>query len=118
MFLNEIHSLEDFLRNPWDAEVSNEGTVQIHVPKLDVFDTGSRIAARDVFGVGNDSVMEVAASSVSIQPKRLVLQKKVAEDFAANSGSGDLEVRFLLPKLVCVVMILLPLFDDAVKHYM
>lgn len=95
MFINEIHSLDEFLRNPWDPEVSKDGTVQIHVPKLDVFDTGPRIAARDVVRVrvGNDSAMEVAASSLSLQPNRFVLQRIVADDCAAaKSGSGDLEV--------------------------
>ncbi|XP_006403845.2 histone-lysine N-methyltransferase 2C [Eutrema salsugineum] len=92
-FLNEIHSLEEFLRDPWDAGVSTEGTVQIHVPKLAVFDTGPRIAARDVVGgVRDDSAMEVPASSTVRQGKRTVVLKKAVEDHAANSGSGDLAV--------------------------
>uniref|UniRef100_A0A1J3CST9 Histone-lysine N-methyltransferase 2B n=1 Tax=Noccaea caerulescens TaxID=107243 RepID=A0A1J3CST9_NOCCA len=92
VFLNEIHSLGDFLRDPWNAGVSTEGTVQIHVPKLAVFDTGPRIAARDVVSAGNDSAIEVAASPILTQAKRTVVLKRVVEDRAANSGSGDLAV--------------------------
>ncbi|XP_010426804.1 PREDICTED: uncharacterized protein LOC104711756 isoform X2 [Camelina sativa] len=94
VFLNEIHSLQDFLRDPWNEEVSTDGaTVQIHVPKLAVFDTGPRIAAR-----GNDSAVEVvaAASSDLVVPAKrtVVLQKKAAvvDCCAANNGSDDLEV--------------------------
>ncbi|KAG7565367.1 Zinc finger RING-type [Arabidopsis suecica] len=93
VFLNQIHSVEECLLNPWNAEVSKDGTVQIHVPKLAVFDTGPRIAARNV-GVGSDSAMEVVAVSSNLVPAKrtLVLQKKVVEDYAVNDGSGDLEV--------------------------
>ncbi|KAL1199836.1 hypothetical protein V5N11_013093 [Cardamine amara subsp. amara] len=92
VFLNKIHSLEDFLRDPWDAVVPTEGSVQIHVPTLAVFDTGPHIAARNV-GVGNGFAIEVAAaSSIPVLSNRIVLQKKVAEVYAANSGSGELEV--------------------------
>lgn len=95
MFLNRIHSLEECLLNPWNAEVSKDGTVQIHVPKLAVFDTGPRFAARNV-GFGSDSAMEVFAASSNLVPAKrtVVLQKKVLEDYAVNDGSGDLEVRF------------------------
>ncbi|EOA23587.1 hypothetical protein CARUB_v10016782mg [Capsella rubella] len=94
VFLDEIHSLQDFLRDPWGEEVSTDGTVQIHVPKLAVFDTGPRIAARDV-RLGNDSAVEVvSASSNSVSAKRtVVLQKKAVVDCAAASdGFDDLEV--------------------------
>jgi hypothetical protein len=93
VYLKEIHSLQEFVRNPWDAEVSKDGTVQIHVPKLAVFDTGPRIAARNV-GVGSDSAMEVVAASSNLVPAKrtLVLQKKAVEVYAANDCSGDLEV--------------------------
>ncbi|KFK34444.1 hypothetical protein AALP_AA5G145600 [Arabis alpina] len=91
-FLNEIHSLDEFLRSPWDdVEVEKDGTVQIHVPKVD---TGPHIVpARAVVAVGNGSVIELAAPSLPIQPTRLVLQRKVLDDCVANnSSSGDLEV--------------------------
>lgn len=84
------------MRDPWNAGVSTEGTVQIHVPKLAVFDTGPRIAARDAVSAGNDSAIEVAASPILTQAKRTVVLKRVVEDRAANSGSGDLAVRLLL----------------------
>ncbi|KAF8099766.1 hypothetical protein N665_0237s0021 [Sinapis alba] len=87
-FLNEIHSLHHLLPHPWDARVSKEGTVQIHVPKLALSDTGPpHVAARDV-GV-DDSVKEVAAVSVSRQGRHTVVLKKAVEN---HSASDDFEV--------------------------
>ncbi|CAN8254703.1 unnamed protein product [Cochlearia groenlandica] len=93
VFLNEIYSLQEALRRPWDDdEVSSEGTVQIRVPKLDVIDTGPCVAARDVV-VGVDSAIEVAASSNLTQGRcTVVLKKKAVVDCDVNSGSGDLAV--------------------------
>lgn len=88
VFLNDVHSLQNFLRDPsFDAGVLKEGTVQIQVPKLPLFDTA----------VGDDS--EVKFAPPSTQGKRTVLllkkkKKKVAEDSAANPDSDDLMVRF------------------------
>lgn len=93
LFLNDIHSLQNFLLDPWDAAgVFEDGTVQIHVPKLALFDS----ASRDVVEVGDDSEVKVAAST---QGKRTVVllkkkKKKVADDSAANPVSDDFAVRF------------------------
>ncbi|KAG2329266.1 hypothetical protein Bca52824_000446 [Brassica carinata] len=83
-FLSEIHSLQRLLPDPWDARVSKEGTVQIHVPKLPLSDTGPpHVAARDA-GV-DDSVEEVA---VSRQGRHTVVLKRAVE----NHASDDFEI--------------------------
>ncbi|KAG2263413.1 hypothetical protein Bca52824_070492 [Brassica carinata] len=88
LFLNDIHSLQNFLLDPFDAAgVFEDGTVQIHVPKLALFETGPPIPA------GDDSEVKVAAST---QGKRTVVllkkKKKVADDSAANPVSDDFAV--------------------------
>ncbi|KAL0890333.1 hypothetical protein Bca101_014316 [Brassica carinata] len=91
VFLNDIHSLQNFLLDPFDAAgVFEDGTVQIHVPKLALFDS----ASRDVVEVGDDSEVKVAAST---QGKRTVVllkkkKKKVADDSAANPVSDDFAI--------------------------
>ncbi|KAF8050341.1 hypothetical protein N665_1994s0010 [Sinapis alba] len=93
VFLNDIHSLQNFLRlrDPFDAGVfKDDGSVQIHVPKLALFDP----ASIDVVEVGDDSEVKVAPSTLG---KRTVLllkkKKKVAEkDSAANPVSDELAV--------------------------
>ncbi|KAF3492634.1 hypothetical protein DY000_02055888 [Brassica cretica] len=86
LFLDEIHSLQHLLPDPWDAGASKEGTVQIHVPKLAPSDTG-----RDA-GV-DDSVKEVvAASSVSRKGRHTVVLKKAVENHAEHSASDDFEM--------------------------
>ncbi|CAN7060603.1 unnamed protein product [Brassica oleracea var. botrytis] len=99
LFLDEIHSLQHLLPDPWDAGASKEGTVQIHVPKLAPSDAG-----RDA-GV-DDSVKEVvAASSVSRLGRHTVVLKKAVENHAEHSASDDFEVRFCaFPELVCLFM--------------
>ncbi|KAL0847820.1 hypothetical protein Bca101_021067 [Brassica carinata] len=83
-FLDEIHSLQHLLPDPWDARVPKEGTVQIHVPKLPLSDTGPpHVAARHA-GV-DDSVEEVA---VSRQGRHTVVLKRAVE----NHASDDFEI--------------------------
>lgn len=93
LFLDEIHSLQHLLPDPWDAGASKEGTVQIHVPKLAPSDAGV-----------DDSVKEVvAASSVSRLGRHTVVLKKAVENHAEHSASDDFEVRFCaFPELVCL----------------
>ncbi|KAJ4868653.1 RING/FYVE/PHD-type zinc finger family protein [Raphanus sativus] len=85
VFLNDIHSLHSFLRDPFDAGVSKEGTVQIQVPKLALF---------DAVAVGDDSEVKVAPPSTLSKRTVLLLKKKkkVDEDSAANPDSDDVVV--------------------------
>ncbi|CAN7118540.1 unnamed protein product [Brassica rapa subsp. narinosa] len=80
VFLNDIHSLQNFLPDPWDAGgVFKDGTVQIHVP-------------RDVVAVGEDSEVKVEASTQGKRNVVLLKKKKVAEDSTANLDSDDVMV--------------------------
>ncbi|XP_009136653.1 uncharacterized protein LOC103860742 [Brassica rapa] len=80
VFLNDIHSLQNFLPDPWDAGgVFKDGTVQIHVP-------------RDVVAVGEDSEVKVEASTQGKRNVVLLKKKKVAEDSTANPDSDNLMV--------------------------
>lgn len=83
MFLNDIHSLQMFLRDPFDAGgVFKDGTVQIHVPR-DV-----------VVAVGDDSEVKVAASTLGKRNVVLLKKKKKKKNVAANPVSDDFTVRF------------------------
>ncbi|CAN7012985.1 unnamed protein product [Brassica rapa subsp. trilocularis] len=80
VFLNDIHSLQNFLPDPFDAGgVFKDGTVQIHVP-------------RDVVAVGEDSEVKVEASTQGKRNVVLLKKKKVAEDSTANPDSDNLMV--------------------------
>ncbi|CAH8384740.1 unnamed protein product [Eruca vesicaria subsp. sativa] len=87
VFLNDIHSLEKLLRDPWDADVGvlKDGTVQIHVPKL-----APPVATRDV---GDESALKVAASSISTPGKRTVLLLKKKNVATANPDFDDVPVK-------------------------
>lgn len=87
MFLNDIHSLQNFLPDPWDAGgVFKDGTVQIHVP-------------RDVVAVGEDSEVKVEASTQGKRNVVLLKKKKVAEDSTANPDYDNLMVILLVFEL-------------------
>ncbi|KAL0731091.1 hypothetical protein Bca4012_027185 [Brassica carinata] len=90
-FLNEIHSLQNLLPDPWDARVSKEGpTVQIHVPKLPLSDSGPP----PHIGVDNSAKEFSAALSVSRQGRHtVVLKRAVVKNNAARSASDDFEAR-------------------------
>ncbi|KAG2322908.1 hypothetical protein Bca4012_058386 [Brassica carinata] len=84
-------TLQHLLPDPCDARVSKEGTtVQIHVPKLPLSDSGPP----PHIGVG-DSAKEVAAAlSVSRQGRHtVVLKRAVEKNHAARFPSDDFEVR-------------------------
>ncbi|CAN6913011.1 unnamed protein product [Brassica oleracea] len=81
VFLNDIHSLQMFLRDPFDAGgVFKDGTVQIHVPR-DV-----------VVAVGDDSEVKVAASTLGKRNVVLLKKKKKKKNVAANPVSDDFTV--------------------------
>ncbi|KAL0853853.1 hypothetical protein Bca101_059005 [Brassica carinata] len=90
-FPNEIHSLQNLLPDPWDARVSKEGpTVQIHVPKLPLSDSGPP----PHIGVDNSAKEFAAALSVSRQGRHtVVLKRAVVKNNAARSASDDFEAR-------------------------
>ncbi|KAK6928753.1 hypothetical protein RJ641_004958 [Dillenia turbinata] len=87
-FLEEISTVEEFLKDPWLLRVRERSTVQVLVPK--VVTTPASLSVNDGFGVGD------AEELLSAQTKRAAIQKRaaaaslVAEDYARRFESGDL----------------------------
>ncbi|XP_022960261.1 uncharacterized protein LOC111461058 [Cucurbita moschata] len=99
-FLDGVHKVEDFLKDPWGIRVNKDGkgtTVQVWVPKVA---PPSPPVLQPVGVVGEafsgaDGVDEMTAA-MSAQTKRIALQRKAAaamiaaEDYARRFESGSL----------------------------
>lgn len=101
--MKEVGRVEEFLKDPREARVSREGTVQVQVPKVIPAPTPILVAAAvdgdggGLAGAGGGDVGDEAIA-VSAHTKRVALQKKAAaamvaaEDYARRFESGDIAV--------------------------
>lgn len=120
--MKEVGRVEEFLKDPREARVSREGTVQVQVPKVIPAPTPILVAAAvdgdggGLAGAGGGDVGDEAIA-VSAHTKRVALQKKAAaamvaaEDYARRFESGDIAVRFLCSYALCFIFCLLELCE-------
>jgi len=96
-FFGDVTKLEEFLKDPWGLKAKQPATIQVKVPKLNVALPPQAPVGDGGGGSSGDG--EEAAAIASAKTKRVALQKKgasasmVAEDFARQFESGDVEVR-------------------------
>ncbi|KAL3348484.1 hypothetical protein AABB24_021910 [Solanum stoloniferum] len=96
-FFSDVTKLEEFLKDPWGLKAKQPATIQVKVPKLNVAPPPQAPVGDGGGGSSGDG--EEAAAIASAKTKRVALQKKtaaasmVADDFARQFESGDVEVR-------------------------